>query len=107
MSRIRGVIILFALLPGISGMPGYAATQERVTEKNKANIGEWAENPEIKLRVSEVKEIAEWSSFPFNKRFIPARLKEFEGLEKVLDAGRQSSSWSRWKQRTPPLMRCT
>ena len=87
MWKKSGILILIAVVMLIISVSGFAFAQGTVSDKNKASIGAWAENPEIKVKVTKVEEITDWSKFPFNKRFVPAREKEFERLKKEVESG--------------------
>lgn len=78
---------MIAVVMLVVSVSGFAFAQEKVFDKNKASMGAWAENPDIKIKVTKVEEVSSWKKFPFNKRFVPAREKEFERLKKAVESG--------------------
>lgn len=87
MKKNSGIIMLIAVLLLFISVIGTAFAEGKVSEGNKASIGSWAENPDMKIRVTKVEEITDWSKFPFNKRFVPAREKEFDRIKQAVESG--------------------
>jgi len=87
MSKKSGIILLLIAVMLVVCISTFAFADEKVSDKNKASIGTWAENPEMKVRVIKVEEITKWSSFPFNKRYVPAREKEFDRIKQAVNNG--------------------
>ena len=87
MRKKSGILILIVAVLLFTGFIGSAFAEGKVSENNKASIGSWAENPDMKIKVTKVEEITSWSKFPFNKRFVPAREKEFDRIKKAVESG--------------------
>ncbi|MDQ7826558.1 MAG: hypothetical protein RDV48_27395 [Candidatus Eremiobacteraeota bacterium] len=91
---IAGALILLLSIEALGASPApkvpgtsKGTSKGAVQSTNKAVVGEWADNGEVKIKVSKVQEVTAWSSLPFSKRYTPAKEASFSSIKAMMDKG--------------------
>lgn len=81
--RLLAMAGVLLLLGSVCSQP---LAQQGGQATNKARLGQWADNGEVRWRVLSVAEIPNWGGLPFSKRYTPAQARNFEHVKKSVDA---------------------